>query len=173
MTESVIVALIGLLGVALGGGVMWFISLRKMPRELRLLSSQEQNNLAGALNEAVNALTQSLTAANSERKDFEDRINQLEAHRDVRSREIYTLQQDFLKLNQDYEKLNRDHAKETQKLRDEVAALQQKVAEGEEKNKTYKVVIERLIEALRTVDPHLLEGIELPDTLEKIKAVRL
>jgi chromosome segregation ATPase len=180
MSDAVLIAVVGLLSAFLsGGGVLAYVALKKSKTEIKVLDTQGTSNIAKALNDAAVAMGAILNASEadrqeavSDRKDLEARVDELEAHRSMRSREIYTLQQNLEKLTQDYEKLNRVYAAETGKLREEVRLLQMKIAEGEEKNKTYKTVIERLIEALRKVDPQLLDGIELPETLEKIKAVK-
>lgn len=173
MTENIIIAIISAVTTLAGGGFIYaFIAWRKSKSEIKVIDTQGSANIAKALSDAGGFVSTLITSFQAERKDLEDRVNELEAHRDMRSREIYTLQQNFNTLHDQYEKLNRDHAIETQKLRDEVQILQQKVAAGDKKNETYKLVIERLIEALRKVDPQLLEGIELPETLEKIRAVK-
>lgn len=157
MSEMVLAALIGVGGVFIGGAVTWFVTLRKMPKELRVLNSEEQENLSVALNNAVTAYNTSLGAANAQRKDFEQRISELEAHRTERGRQIYTLETTIEQLKQTMEARDREYIKETQALRGKLAE--------------YEMIIKQLIVALQEVDPALLERIDLTDTLQKIKTI--
>lgn len=153
-------ALISIIGALVTvGGVL--IQWRKSRSEINVNDTQGTANLSKALKDAVDALTGSL----ADRKALEQRVDELEAHKIHSSREIYN-------LHGKIENLNRDYAKETSQLHEQVATLQRQVTEGIEKQRTYRKLIERLVEILQKVDPKLLEGIELTDTLEKIKAVK-
>jgi chromosome segregation ATPase len=61
-----------------------YIAFRKTKPEIKVLNSQEQLNLATALRQAAEALSASLT----DRSALEGRIDELEAHRVQRHKEI-------------------------------------------------------------------------------------
>jgi chromosome segregation ATPase len=166
MPETILVAIIGTLGLLIGAVLTWNVAMKKMPKELKVLDTQGTANLAQALNDATQALTNALQASNAERNSFETRINELEAHRDMRSREIYTLQQTL-------EKMQRDYVAETQSLRINVASLQAQVDDGSKKYEKLKKTTIKLYQALKDANVPIPDiDSELIDTLDKIKPVK-
>jgi uncharacterized membrane protein YccC len=110
MTENIIVAVVGLIATALGASVMWYVAVRKTPRELRVMGSQETENLAHALNDATQALINQGAATTAERKDMKSRIVELERVQGERTQTI-------LDLTNQIEALNREYAREFSALK--------------------------------------------------------
>jgi predicted RNase H-like nuclease (RuvC/YqgF family) len=166
MTEAILVAIIGALGLLIGSVLAWGIALRKMPKEIKVLNSEEQENLSVALSNAVSAYNNSVTASNTLVKNLEGRVDELEAHRAMRSREIFTLQQNF-------EAQSREYAKKMQELQDTISALQAQVDEGSKKYEKLKKTTFKLYQALKDANVPIPDiDSELIDTLDKIKPVK-
>jgi predicted RNase H-like nuclease (RuvC/YqgF family) len=75
--------LISVVSAIIAGGSL-YVAFRKSKPEIKVLNSQEQLNLATALKQAAEALSESLT----DRGVLEQRIDQLELHREQRAKEI-------------------------------------------------------------------------------------
>ena len=169
MSESVLIAVIGAVGVLLGalisGSVLWYVAIRKTPSEIDALDAQETLSISAALKNAAESIDVLIKSQASERHDLESRIEELEAHRSERSRQIYTLEKTIQDLQQTIEARDREYAKA-------IGELEKQITDERKKSAAYKTAVERLIEILQNIDPNLLDGIELPDTLRKIKAVQ-
>lgn len=162
MPEGIAIAVISLIASAIGASVGWYVAARKTPKEMRVLDSQESENLATALNLAVQTLTNSMTNSNADRVVLEKRIDELEAHREMRSREIYTLQQQM-------EQLNREYAKQVSELSNKVKVLESQSLEWGKKYEKLKHYTEKLRQALNDAGLTVPEmDSDLLDTLDKI-----
>jgi chromosome segregation ATPase len=145
--EQLFVIQILLLFVQFGGAFsLFFLSMRKNKSEIKVNLSQEKNNLADAAETAASALIEALKFAESERKLFEQRIDELEARKGERDKQIADLQA------------------QTKDLLDSIAAdtklteeLRVRIAEMEEKYNRMKRVNEKLVKALNEA------GVPMPD----------
>lgn len=157
--EAIVTSVISAL---LAGAVTWYIALKKMPHETKVMDSEESENLATTLNLVVTTLQNTVVASNSERKNLTSRIEELEAHRDMRSREIYALQQNL-------EQLNREYAKEVTSLQEKVRNLETQANESREKYERLKQYTNSLREAMKFAGLSVSEvPADLLDTIDKI-----
>jgi predicted RNase H-like nuclease (RuvC/YqgF family) len=141
VSEAVTVAIVGVIGIVLsaliGGGVAWYVALRKMPKEMRVLSSEEQKNLSDALNNAVAAYNTSLTASNFQKVNLEARIATLEKENE----ETRTAR---VERDARIAALEIDHAR----LQTQIAQWEARYNELEKKYSNSKRAIEILVKAL-------------------------
>lgn len=127
-----------------------YIALRNVKPNQRILKSQETSSLATAAETAAGALVDILKAFSDERKQFELRIDELEAHREERTKRIEELENSI-------ESLNREYAAETQSLKEKIDDLQTQVTDGKDRYDRLVRVNEKLVQALKDA------SIPLPD----------
>ena len=135
----------------------FYLRRQKAPSEKDANIASAVSNLSSALGLTSNELVESLTEAAKLRDDLkaerlltEKRILETAEHRIRQEKQINDLKAQI-------EKLNRDYAQETQKLKDEIRILRGQVEESEKRYNAAKLIIERLVEALKH------ENITLPD----------
>lgn len=169
MNENVLIAIItsitAIISAIITGSVLWWVAIRKTPKEVKVLSTQETLNFTESFKTYAEALDSVVKTVMATNKDLEGRVDELEAHRIERSRQIYELQQTIDDLKLKNEIRDREYVQETQSLRDEIEAFKKK-------NTEYRTIIEKLLEAIQRLDPTLLEGIDLTETLKKFKAIK-
>lgn len=165
MSETVQVAIIGAISALLGGAGMWLIAWKKYPREVRVLKSEETENMAKALNDATAAIINSVNAANKERELWESekklliqRIDELEVHKNERTRMIYEIQRKL-------EASDREHVAQ-------IAALQTQIETGNGKYESLKKQTAKMYQALRDNNINIDIDPDFRDTLERMKAAQ-
>lgn len=170
MEIAAIVSVIGAL-VTIGGLILNF---RKSKSEIKVLNSQEKNNLAEALDktggmflQALKAFTEEREGLLEERNALEGRIEELEKHREERTKRIEELERLV-------EGLNRAYVKETQELRDENSKLKEQITVIQGKYENAKSALGIMAEAMKNADitlPHELEVL-LGDSIHGLKFPR-
>src|SRR5689334_7124894 len=77
--ESLLLPILSGLGGLLAGVVGAYVALRTLKPNVMVLKSQEQKNLGDAAESAAGALVDLIKAFSDERKQFDTRIDELEA----------------------------------------------------------------------------------------------
>jgi chromosome segregation ATPase len=165
--EILIGAIVGLV-TGLAGT---YVALRMLPPNIAVAKSQEQKNLSDALKNAVDAML----ATSADRNALETRLDELEAHREKRTKEMLHLQMqnDDLQAAQiatqrQIENLNREYTIELTKLREQLSNWEARY--NEIKDKYHKVVeffVGYLREKNEPIPPDL--ALLLGDSITKFK----
>lgn len=166
--SDLLLAVLSALGGLLSGLVGMYISLKNLKPNIKLLNSQEHQNLADAADTAAGALVQIIKAFSDERKALEMRIDELEKHREERTKRIDELEDHI-------EKLNREYTVQNAALHDEIKVLRNTVEEGQRRYGKLKRYTEKLLEALKLAGVEQLPEMEderLSETWEKIRTVK-
>lgn len=143
----------------LAGGVGWFVALRKAPAEIRVLTSQEKKNNADAANTATDAMINLLKFMQEERAENTKRIDELEAHRAQRNREIDELK---VKIQSDL--------METRNLRADYASAQKRIIKLED----MAIKMGEYIDTMKTKMQEAGMGVPLNgDLMESVYRLRL
>jgi len=146
----------------------YIIRKGKAPSEKDQNISAAVKNLAEALNLSSNDLVESLTDAsklrdelNAVKEETRQRVEETSKHREK-------LEERIVEMEATIEALNREYARETQKLRDEGQILRTRVDDSDKRYKAAKLIIERLVEALKHGNIDLPE-IDLNDLSDSVR----
>jgi chromosome segregation ATPase len=147
MEISAIVSFVSAL-VAVGS---LYVAFKKSKPEIKVLNSQEQLNLASALKQAAEALSVSLT----DRSELEGRIDELEAHREQRAKEIDTQNKEIDKLRAEITAMQIDEARKTSRLIEKLEAWEQWFTDVEKLLKELGKEVPARPDALRDSHPKI------------------
>jgi len=137
--------------------VMAYFTVREARERKKKSESERDVNVTAAVNNLSSALgmtTDELVERIAEAAKLRDELN---AQKQATQQRVDETTRHRAEMESKIEALNRDYAAETQKLRDEVEILRKQVADGEKKYNAAKLIIEKLVAALRK------ENIELPN----------
>lgn len=148
-----------------------YVALRMLKPNIKVANSQEQANLSKALKDAVDAML----ATSADRNALEIRVDELEAHRDQRTKELAFLQQQnddlqagMIATKNQVEALNRQYTKEITLLREQVSSWEARYNEIKEKyHKVVEFFVNYMKEKNEPVPPDL--ALLLGDSISKFK----
>ena len=126
MSETIIVALIGLVGIVLSGAVGAYIAIRMLKPQVRVLESQEQHNISSALKEVAVAFGEVIDT----NLELQRRVDVLEEGREQRTKDIAELRLQIDVLSREHAAEMRDMKQRYDELRSEYKNVLQLLEKG-------------------------------------------